>query len=454
MIRRVLVANRGEIAVRVVRACRDLGIESVAAVSDADRDSLAARLADRAVCIGPAPAADSYLNVNAILAAAKGVGADAIHPGYGFLAENAAFIQACEDNGVTLVGPRAETVRTMGDKLGARRTAQEHGVPVVPGSGHVATVEEATAAARATGLPVMLKAAAGGGGRGLRVVQDLDQLRAAFETAAAEAESAFGDGTLYLERYVAAGRHIEIQVAADEHGGVIHLGERECSLQRRHQKIVEEAPAVLVPERAREQMREVAVRLTRGIGYRGVGTIEFLYDEGSGESWFLEMNTRVQVEHPVTEEVTGQDIVALQLRVAGGEPLGLEQSQVRFDGHAIECRVTAESPRDGFRPSPGRIEVWEPPAGPGVRVDSHCFAGYLVPPYYDSLLAKLIVRGRDRDHALRRTAAALREFRIEGLPTNLEFLTFLIDQPEVRTGAITTRWVEDHMDRFSITVDK
>jgi len=441
-LQRVLVANRGEIAVRIVRACRALGIESVVAVSEVDRDSLPARLADRAVCIGPSRAAASYLNTDALLATALGTGCDAVHPGYGFLAENPDFGAACERNDLIFVGPRPETVKTMGNKLAARRIAEQAGVPVVPGSSSIATFTDAAGVVEDIGYPVLLKAAAGGGGRGIRIVHHPDELRDTFQSAAAEAEAAFGDGTLYVERYIADGRHIEVQVFGDQQGSVIHLGERDCSLQRRYQKIVEEAPASLVPDALRQSILDSAVALAAGIGYSNAGTVEFIYDQQRREFHFLEMNTRIQVEHPVTEEITGIDLVQLQLRVAAGEPLGIEQAEVPFKGHAIECRITAEQPSAGFRPSPGLITSWEPPEGAGVRLDTHCFAGYRVPPYYDSLLAKLITSGADREQAIERMQAALGDFHVEGVDTGISFLSGLMAHPDYRSGHVNTRWVE------------
>ena len=442
-LQRLLVANRGEIAVRIIRACRALGIESVVAVSEVDRDSLPARLADRSVCIGPSRAAASYLNSDALLATALGAGCDAVHPGYGFLAENPDFGAACERNGLVFVGPRPETVKTMGNKLTAREIAEQAGVPVVPGSSSVATFGDAAAVVEAIGYPVLLKAAAGGGGRGIRIVHAPDELRGTFQSAAAEAEAAFGDGTLYAERFIADGRHIEVQVFGDQQGNVIHLGERDCSLQRRYQKIVEEAPATLVPDALRQEIRDSAVALAAGIGYTNAGTVEFIYDQQRREFHFLEMNTRIQVEHPVTEEITGIDLVQLQLRVAGGEPLGIEQSDVRFTGHAIECRITAEQPSAGFRPSPGLITRWDPPEGPGVRLDTHCFSGYRVPPFYDSLLAKLITSGDDRTQAIERMQTALESFSVEGVDTGITFLAGLMAHPDYRRGHVNTRWVEE-----------
>ncbi|MGH8867499.1 MAG: acetyl-CoA carboxylase biotin carboxylase subunit [Actinomycetes bacterium] len=447
-ISRVLVANRGEIAVRIVRACQSLGVESVLAVSDADRESLGARLADRVVCIGPAAARESYLNQAALLAAAVGTGADAIHPGYGFLSENPAFAAACEDQGICFVGPRAETIAAMGDKVAARATAERHDIPVVPGSPGVHGLDDAGTVAEDIGYPVLLKAAAGGGGRGIRVVQDADEMQSAFPVAGAEAVAAFGDGTLFVERYVPAARHIEVQVLADRHGTVVHLGERDCSVQRRYQKIVEEAPAPSVPEGVRESIRSAARRLTAGLGYENAGTVEFLYDEQRGDHYFLEMNTRIQVEHPVTEMVTGLDLVRLQLLVASGEPLRLRQEDVHVTGHAIECRITAESPEKGFMPSPGRLVRWRPPDGPGIRLDTHCVEGYRVPPSYDSLLGKLVTYGSDRGEALARMRSALRRFEVEGLDTNIGFLSYLTGRPDFEAARVDTRWVERNLDAF------
>jgi acetyl-CoA carboxylase, biotin carboxylase subunit len=445
---RVLVANRGEIAVRIVRACRALGVESVVAVSEADRTSLAARLADRAVCIGPARPGQSYLNQQALVAAALGTGADAVHPGYGFLAENAGFAEACEQHGVRFIGPPAHAIRTMGNKLAAREVAERHRVPLVPGSTHIAGVGDAARAADRIGYPVLLKAAAGGGGRGIRVVPDPGWLHDTFQQAAAEAEAAFGDPTLYLERYVPTARHVEVQVFADEHGNVVHLGERDCSLQRRYQKVVEEAPAALVPWAVREAIRGSAVALTQGVGYENAGTVEFIYDEERHEHYFLEMNTRIQVEHTVTEEVTGLDLVQMQIQLASGAPLPVAQDEVSITGHAIQCRVTAESPHHGFRPAPGRIVEWRPPHGPGVRLDTHCHDGYTIPPFYDSLLAKLVVYGSDRAQATKRLQEALRQFRISGVDTTLGFLSFVTEHADFEAGRFGTRWVEHNLQRF------
>jgi acetyl-CoA carboxylase, biotin carboxylase subunit len=448
-IARVLVANRGEIAVRVIRACHALGVEAVVAVSTADRDSLAARLADRAVCIGPPPPGQSYLRVEALVAAAQGTGCDALHPGYGFLAENAGLSDACAEHGITFVGPRGDSIRQMGNKLAARELAREAGVPTAPGSKHARTLDEAAAAAREVGFPVIVKAAAGGGGRGIKVVPDPDALPGVFEVAAAEARTAFGDDALYVERYVPSARHVEVQVLGDRQGQVIHLGERDCSLQRRYQKIVEEAPGVFVADAARDGMRAAAVTLASRIGYESAGTVEFLYDQDSGAYYFLEMNTRIQVEHPVTELITGLDLVQAQLRIADGQPVPIAQDALRLVGHAIECRITAESAEHNFRPSPGTITRWEPPDGPGVRVDTHCYAGYTVPPYYDSLLAKLVTRGADRAEALARLQDALARFQVDGIATTIPFLRTLVSDPDFVAGQVSTRWVEDRQLRLA-----
>jgi acetyl-CoA carboxylase biotin carboxylase subunit len=441
-LRRVLVANRGEIAVRIIRACHALGLEAVAAVSVADRDSLPARLADRAVCIGPARAADSYLNVRALIAAAQGTGADALHPGYGFLAESPELAEACVEHGIVFVGPSPRCLRAMGHKLEARALAQRLGVPTVPGSLQAATLDEARAHAAALGFPLLLKAAAGGGGRGIKIVADAAALPGQFELAAAEARAAFGDGTLYLERYVANARHVEVQVLGDRFGRVIALGERDCSLQRRYQKLVEEAPAPGLAPATRAGLAEAALRLATALQYESAGTVEFLVDRDTGAFYFLEMNTRIQVEHPVTEMVYGVDLVQWQLRIAGGEPLAPELAAARPSGHAIECRINAESPAHGFRPCPGTLTRWEPPAGPGIRVDTHCYAGYTVPPYYDSLLAKLIVHAADRAAAVARLRAALDRFVVEGIDTTIPFLRELIGDPDYAAGRFNTRWVE------------
>jgi acetyl-CoA carboxylase biotin carboxylase subunit len=442
-VRRVLVANRGEIAVRVIAACRTLGLETVAVYSEADRGGLWTRLADRAVCIGPARAAASYLSVGAVLAAARGTGCDAVHPGYGFLAENAEFAEQCAVHGVTFVGPPAGVIRLMGDKLGARRFVAELGIPVVSGTEDaVASSDEAQEIAARIDYPVLLKAAAGGGGRGMRVVRDAGDLRGAFEAARAEAHAAFGDGRLYVERFLERVRHVEVQVLGDEHGAVVHLGDRDCSVQRRHQKLAEEAPAPGLGDGLRRSIADAAVTIACRTGYRSAGTVEFLVDPRRGHYYFLEMNTRIQVEHPVTEMVTGIDLVAAQLRIAAGERVGVAQADLRIRGHAIECRINAETPDAGFRPSPGRITRWRVPAGEGIRVDTHGFMGAVVPPFYDSLLAKLIAFGPDRETARRRLLDALDGFHVDGVATTIPFHRRLLDTDEFARGELHTTWVE------------
>jgi acetyl-CoA carboxylase biotin carboxylase subunit len=446
---RVLVANRGEIAVRIIRACQSLGIETVAAVSEADRESMAARLAKRAVCIGPARSTDSYLKVENLIAAAQGTGCDALHPGYGFLSERASLAQACAENGITFVGPSAQNIMQMGDKLEARKIARSAGVPLVPGSDHAKNPHQAAQLAEGIGYPLLLKASAGGGGRGIKLVWNKDEIENTFRTAAAEARAAFGNDTLYMEKYVGNARHIEVQILGDCHGNVIHLGERDCSLQRRHQKIIEEAPAYAVPPEVRTKICNAAATLARSIGYRSAGTIEFIYDNDSAEFYFLEMNTRIQVEHPVTEMITGVDLVAQQLRIARGETLPFKQSDIKFAGHAIECRINAESPQHGFRPCPGHIIDWQEPRGPGIRVDTHCFPGYFVPPYYDSLLAKLIVHADTRQRTADQTYQALDQFHVSGIDTLVPFLKTVIADPEYRAGAVNTRWLEKKLEQYS-----
>ncbi|OGP28486.1 MAG: acetyl-CoA carboxylase biotin carboxylase subunit [Deltaproteobacteria bacterium GWA2_57_13] len=448
-ITRVLVANRGEIAVRIIKACRALGIESVAAVSQADKESLPARTADRAVCIGPPRSADSYLKIESIIAAALGTGSNAVHPGYGFLAEKPELAEACAKHGLTFIGPRPENIRQMGNKLLARAAVSEFGIPVVPGSKKVKNLAEASRIAQEIGFPVLCKAAAGGGGRGIKIVADPKQLREAFETAAAEARAAFGDDTLYFERYIPNARHIEVQVLGDRFGNVIHVGERDCSLQRRYQKVIEEAPAPRLSEALREEIRQAAATVARNLHYENAGTVEFIVDQDRGAFYFLEVNTRIQVEHPVTEMITGIDLVQEQIRIADGQPLSLSQSEVRFSGHAIECRITAESPSHGFRPCPGSIVDWRPPEGPSVRVDSHCFSGYVVPPFYDSLLAKLITRGDDRSEAVERMRLALENFTVRGVDTVIPFLRFLLHHPDYTAGKVNTRWLEAQVEQFS-----
>ncbi len=440
---RVLVANRGEIAVRIIRACQGLGIDTVLAASQADLDSLGARLADRTVCIGPPSASQSYLDTRLLVNAALATGCDALHPGYGFLAESAELSQLCADHGVTFVGPKPEQIAQMGNKIRARVLAAELGLPTLSGSTKVETPEEALAIARRVGLPMMIKAAAGGGGRGMKIVQDEVDMAPMFTAAANEARAAFGDGTLYLERYIANARHIEVQVLGDRHGNVIHLGERDCSLQRRHQKLVEEAPAPNITESLRQRIREAGVALARGFGYENAGTVEFIVDQDAQAFYFLEMNTRIQVEHPVTEMVTGIDLVQEQLRVARGEVLRFSQDAIQLRGHAIECRINAEQVDLGFLPSPGLITQWEPPTGTNIRLDSHCHAGYKVPIFYDSMIGKLIVYGTDRDEARARMSRALELFKVSGVATTIRLQHFLVNQPRFASGDVNTRLVEE-----------
>jgi len=439
---RVLIANRGEIALRVIRACQQMGIETVLVVSVADRDSLPARAADRVVCIGAAPAAQSYLNFRAIIMAAKGSGADAVHPGYGFLSESPELAEACAAEGLVFVGPSPGNIRDMGNKLKARERALAFGLPLLPGSQKVASWQGAAVAASQIGFPVLLKAAAGGGGKGMKIVTQPADMQRMFESASGEAHASFGDSTIYVERYIANARHIEVQVLGDTHGNVIHLGERDCSLQRRHQKLVEESPAPAISASLREDIRNTGVRLARSIGYVSAGTVEFIYDEAAKEFFFLEMNTRIQVEHPVSEMVSGIDLVQEQLRVARGEKLRFSQQDVIFRGHAIECRINAEIPSEGFRPSPGRITEWSAPEGPNIRVDSHCYKGYVVPPYYDSMIGKLIVYGCNRDEAISRMDQALARFRVEGIHTTLDFVRYAVTHPEFTSGRVRTVLVE------------
>ncbi|KRS15728.1 acetyl-CoA carboxylase biotin carboxylase subunit [Roseovarius indicus] len=440
--KRVFIANRGEIAVRVIKACEEAGLETVVGVSEADTDSLAAKLATRAVCIGPAPSGASYLDIDTVITAALGTGCEALHPGYGFLAENADLSAACAEHRITFVGPDAETIRSLGDKVSARSLAEKAGVPVVPGRDDLSSFEDALAAAEETGFPVLLKAAKGGGGRGMQVVEEAGKLKSAYDTAKAEARAAFGDDTLYMERFVRLARHVEVQVLGDRHGNVIHLGERDCTLQRRHQKILEEGPATDVPAERIEEMRAAAVDLAKSVGYEGAGTVEFIYDRELGTFYFLEVNTRIQVEHPVTEMLTGVDLVLEQLRIAAGETLSLRQEDITLTGHVIECRINAESAAEGFRPSPGEITEWAVPEGEGIRLDTHCYKGYVVPPHYDSMLAKLIVSGADRADAIGRMREALAGFGLEGVDNTIPFLEALLERPEVQSDEISTRWVE------------
>jgi acetyl-CoA carboxylase biotin carboxylase subunit len=442
-IKRLFIANRGEIAVRIIRACRKLGVEAVVGVSGADRESMAARMADRAVCIGPAQAVDSYLNQKAVVMAAIGTGCDALHPGYGFLSERAPFQRLCVDNGIVFVGPSADAIEAVGDKLQARRIAQELGVPTVPGTDHVKIAGDAIEFGRKAGYPFLLKASAGGGGRGMRVVRSPEEVLAAYESASAEARAAFGDPTLFIERYIERARHVEIQIIADNYGNIVHLGERDCSTQRRHQKIIEEAPSPVISPDLRTRMADAAVRLARRVGYSNAGTVEFILDLDTRDFYFLEVNTRIQVEHPVTEMVTGVDLVAEQIRVAGGSPLSLRQAAVNLEGHAIECRINAENAARDFMPSPGRLLQWVAPAGEGVRVDTHCHPGYFISPFYDSMIAKLIVHGHNRDQAVARMSDALHQFKVEGIDTTIPFHQAVLAHPDFLNNRVTTRWVEE-----------
>ncbi len=442
---KLLIANRGEIALRILRSCRELGIATVAIHSTVDRNALHVQLADEAVCVGEAPSNRSYLNIPNIIAAAISRGADAIHPGYGFLAENDRFAEICQDHGLIFVGPSPESIRAMGDKSTAKATMQKVGVPTIPGSdGLLQDHRQAAVLAERMGYPVMIKATAGGGGRGMRLVPSADQLENLFKAAQGEAEAAFGNPGLYMEKFVDRPRHVEVQVLADRHGNVVHLGERDCSIQRRHQKLLEEAPSTAVTPELRRQMGDAAVAAARSIGYEGAGTVEFLVDR-SGAFYFMEMNTRIQVEHPVTEVVTGVDLIAEQLRIAGGEPISVQQSEISLKGHAIEVRINAEDPRQNFRPAPGKITGWLPPGGPGVRIDSHVYTGYEIPPFYDSLIGKVIVWGVDREHALKRLRRALSECAITGIPTTIDFHLALLDRPEFQRGDVHTKFVEQEM---------
>ncbi len=442
MFAKVLIANRGEIALRVIRACRELAIHTVAVYSEADRESLHVRFADDDVCIGPAQSRASYLNIPRLIAAAEITGADAIHPGYGFLAENAEFAEICKASNITFIGPTPEQIRQMGDKASARRLAKEAGVPTVPGSeGILPDADQALVVAEEIGFPVIIKATAGGGGKGMRIAHEAEQFGQLFSLAQNEALSAFGNGDVYVEKYLEHPRHIEFQVMGDQHGKIVHLGERDCSVQRRHQKLIEESPSPAITKVLREQMGDAAVALASAIGYVGAGTIEFLLDT-DGKFYFMEMNTRIQVEHPVTEMVTGFDLVKEQIRVAAGEPLGFPASLNGLRGHAIECRVNAEDPARNFQPSPGLITAYHPPGGPGVRVDTHVYAGYRVPPYYDSLLAKVIVHGRNRAEALSRMGQALDSFILEGVTTTIPFLARVIRHPDFVLGIVDTRFLE------------
>ncbi len=442
---KLLIANRGEIALRILRSCRELGIATVAVYSTVDRNALHVQLADEAVCVGDSPSNKSYLNIPNILAAATSRGADAIHPGYGFLAENDRFAEICNDHGITFIGPSPHAIRSMGDKSTAKSTMQKVGVPTVPGSeGLLESTEEAALLAKQMGYPVMIKATAGGGGRGMRLVQDPDQLENLYKAAQGEAEAAFGNAGLYMEKFIERPRHVEVQVLADRHGNVIHLGERDCSIQRRHQKLLEESPSPALNQELRKRMGDAAVAAAKSINYEGAGTVEFLLDS-HGDFYFMEMNTRIQVEHPVTEMVTGFDLIAEQLRIAAGEPISFTQDEVILKGHAIECRINAEDASHNFRPCPGQITGWLPPGGPGVRVDSHVYTGYDIPPFYDSLIGKVIVWGPNRKSALARMKRALNECAITGIPTSIDFHLLLLERDEFLRGDIHTKFVEQEM---------
>jgi len=440
MFEKILIANRGEIALRILRASREMGIKTVAVHSTADTDAMHVRLADESVCIGPPAAAESYLSKTAILSAATIAGADAIHPGYGFLSENADFAEMVEDHGITFIGPSADHIRLMGDKIEAKKTVIAAGIPVVPGSdGEVANSDEAARLAEEIGYPVIIKASAGGGGRGMKVAENAEVIHEAFNTASGEALSVFGNGAVYLEKFLQKPRHIEVQVISDDHGNAVHLGERDCSLQRRHQKALEEAPSPALNASARAEIGEIVTKAIKKIGYRSVGTIEFLYEDG--KFYFIEMNTRLQVEHPVTEMITGIDLVREMIRVATGAPLGFKQSDLKFSGHAIECRINAENP-ETFMPSPGQIGDYHAPGGLGVRVDSSLYSGYKVPPYYDSMIAKLIVHGTTRNECLMRLRRALDEYVIDGLQTSIPLHQKLVNESDFINGDYDIHWLE------------
>ena len=440
-ISRILIANRGEIALRIHRAAHEMGIETVAVHSTADADAMHVRLADHAVCIGPPAAGESYLNVANIISAAEVSHADAIHPGYGFLSENAKFAEIVEAHDIAWIGPKPEHIRTMGDKVTAKATAGELGLPLVPGSpGAVASVAEAKEIAAEIGYPVLVKAASGGGGRGMKVVPSEDQLETLMSQAKSEAKSAFGDDTVYLEKYLGNPRHIEFQVFGDGNGGAVHLGERDCSLQRRHQKVLEEAPSPVLSSEERNRMGEICAQAMRDMAYRGAGTIEFLWEDG--QFFFIEMNTRLQVEHPVTEAITGVDLVREQIRVAEGKPLSVKQENIRFEGHAIECRINAEDPFT-FAPSPGKVSAYHAAGGMHVRVDSGLYAGYSIPPYYDSMIAKLIVYGRTREGCIMRLRRALEEVVVEGVKTNIPLHQALLHEPDILNGDYSIKWLEE-----------
>ena len=441
MFKKILIANRGEIAVRIIRACKEWGIATVAIHSDVDKNSMHVKLADESVCIGPAKSSDSYLNKQAIISAALVTGADAIHPGVGFLSENADFAEIVNAHGIKFIGPSPEHIRTMGDKVSAKIAAKKAGLPLVPGSkGSISSLNKAKEEALKIGFPLIIKAAAGGGGRGMKVANSVDELSEAFSSARSEAKAAFGNDTVYIEKYLKNQRHIEVQVFADSHGNVIHLGERECSIQRRHQKLLEECPSPVLSHEQRKKIGELSAKATKKLGYLGLGTIEYLFE--NNEFFFIEMNTRLQVEHPITEMVTGLDLVCEQIKIASGQRLGFDQKDIHFNGHAIEFRINAENP-DTFLPSPGKINTFHPPGGPGVRIDSIVYQGYQIPPYYDSLISKLIVFGNDRENCLLRSQRALDEFIIEPIDTSIELHKKLLRNKDIMKGAYSIKWLEE-----------
>ena len=445
MVEKVLIANRGEIALRIIRSCRELDIATVAVYSTVDKKALHVQLADEAVCVGDSLSNKSYLNIPNILAAATSRGVDAIHPGYGFLAENDKFAEMCNDHGITFIGPSPNAIRSMGDKSTAKETMERVGVPTVPGSkGLLSSVEEAYEMAQEIGYPVIIKATAGGGGRGMRLVENKANLEKMFKAAQGEAEAAFGNDGLYMEKFIKKPRHVEIQILADRSGNVVHLGERDCSVQRRHQKLLEESPSPAINHSLRKKMGNAAIAAAKSISYEGAGTVEFLVDDDNN-FYFMEMNTRIQVEHPVTEMVTGVDLIAEQIKIAGGDNLGFTQDDIQLNGHAIECRINAEDPSHNFRPSPGKITGWLPPGGPGVRVDSHVYTGYEIPPFYDSLIGKLIVWGKDRNTAIKRMNRALNECAVTGIPTTINFHLTLLNKKKFMEGKIHTKYVEEEL---------
>mgnify|MGYP006061712733 FL=1 len=445
MVQKVLIANRGEIALRIIRSCRELGIATVAVYSTVDKNALHVQLADEAVCVGDSLSNKSYLNIPNILAAATSRGVDAIHPGYGFLAENDKFAEMCNDHGIIFIGPSPNSIRLMGDKSTAKETMDGVGVPTVPGSkGLLVSIDKAFKLADQMGYPVIIKATAGGGGRGMRLVEKAETLEKMFKAAQGEAEAAFGNDGLYMEKFIKKPRHVEIQILADKSGNVIHLGERDCSVQRRHQKLLEESPSPAINKELREKMGNAAIAAAKSINYEGAGTVEFLVDENE-KFYFMEMNTRIQVEHPVTEMVTGVDLIAEQIKIAAGQNLEFNQEQIQLNGHAIECRINAEDPTHNFRPSPGRITGWLPPGGPGVRVDSHVYTGYEIPPFYDSLIGKLIVWGKDRNTAIKRMNRALNECAVTGIPTTINFHLNLLEKQKFKEGKIHTKYVEEEL---------